>query len=246
MILRRVISHFRKQEWTAIGLDFLIVVFGVFVGLQVNDWNTERQNLKLERDYVERLFVDMQKSVEDRNSDAQWDKERQRTQQIVLTALRSGELQTENRNDFDTGLLMFGYGNEPRVRWATVEEIQSTGSTTIIRDVWLREEIGRLQSEIVRRKALNAALTETINALREKISDRFEVVNFDYSSESSATLKYDFRALAEDTEVLNLLSQIDYFARTKSNNADNLAAAIDAFRRELEQRRNGKPEAGNR
>lgn len=240
MILRRVISHFRKQEWTAIALDFLIVVFGVFAGLQVNDWNTERQNLKLEHDYVERIFVDMEKSVEDRTSDAVWDKERQRTQHIVLTALRSGELQTDKRNDFDIGLLLFGYVSEPRVRWATVEEIQSTGSTTIIRDVWLRDEIARLQSEIVRRKALNATLTATINALREKISYRFEVVYVDFSSDSEATLNYDFGALAADTEVLNLLSQIDYYARAKSSSADNLAVAIDTFRRELEQRRNGK------
>jgi hypothetical protein len=39
MILRRVIAHFKKQEWTAIALDFLIVVAGVFVGLQVSNWN---------------------------------------------------------------------------------------------------------------------------------------------------------------------------------------------------------------
>ncbi len=44
MILRRVIAHFRKQEWTAIALDFLIVVLGVFVGLQVNNWNAARAN----------------------------------------------------------------------------------------------------------------------------------------------------------------------------------------------------------
>lgn len=42
MILRRIINHFRKQEWTAIFLDFLIVVLGVFVGLQVNNWNADR------------------------------------------------------------------------------------------------------------------------------------------------------------------------------------------------------------
>ena len=43
MILRRVIAHFRKQEWTAIAIDFLIVVLGVFVGLQVNNWNETRE-----------------------------------------------------------------------------------------------------------------------------------------------------------------------------------------------------------
>jgi hypothetical protein len=43
MILRRVIGHFRKQEWTAIALDFVIVVLGVFVGIQVSNWNAARE-----------------------------------------------------------------------------------------------------------------------------------------------------------------------------------------------------------
>jgi hypothetical protein len=42
MILRRVIKHVRNQEWIAIFIDFLIVVVGVFVGLQVQQWSTER------------------------------------------------------------------------------------------------------------------------------------------------------------------------------------------------------------
>ena len=49
MILRRVIGHFRKQEWAAIAIDFLIVVFGVFVGLQVNNWNEARKDRRDER-----------------------------------------------------------------------------------------------------------------------------------------------------------------------------------------------------
>jgi len=33
MILRRVIQHVRKQEWTAIGIDLVIVVVGVYKGI---------------------------------------------------------------------------------------------------------------------------------------------------------------------------------------------------------------------
>jgi len=47
MILRRVIKHVRGQEWTAVFLDFIIVVVGVFVGLQVQQWN-EVRNIKSE------------------------------------------------------------------------------------------------------------------------------------------------------------------------------------------------------
>jgi hypothetical protein len=42
MLLRRVIEHVRTQNWTAVALDFVIVVVGVFIGIQVANWN-ERQ-----------------------------------------------------------------------------------------------------------------------------------------------------------------------------------------------------------
>ncbi len=42
MLLRRITKHVTDQNWTAIGLDFLIVVIGVYIGLQVSNWNIER------------------------------------------------------------------------------------------------------------------------------------------------------------------------------------------------------------
>ena len=36
MLLRRVTEHVRDQNWTAVGVDFVIVVIGVFVGIQVS------------------------------------------------------------------------------------------------------------------------------------------------------------------------------------------------------------------
>ncbi len=59
MILRRVIAHFRKQEWTAIAIDFLIVVVGVFVGLQVNNWNEARAEKERSRNYLSRIRTEL-------------------------------------------------------------------------------------------------------------------------------------------------------------------------------------------
>ncbi len=55
MILRRVITHFRKQEWTAIAIDFVIVVLGVFVGIQVSNWNAARELRASERNHLAQL-----------------------------------------------------------------------------------------------------------------------------------------------------------------------------------------------
>lgn len=59
MILRRVISHFRKQEWTAIGIDFLIVVLGVFVGLQVQEYSSARSDRQSETEILGTILDDV-------------------------------------------------------------------------------------------------------------------------------------------------------------------------------------------
>jgi len=59
MILRRVIAHFKKQEWTAIAIDFLIVVVGVFIGIQVSNWNAARADQVRAYGFLERIRADL-------------------------------------------------------------------------------------------------------------------------------------------------------------------------------------------
>ena len=42
MIYKRVAANLRGQNWLAIGIEFAIVVAGVFVGTQVSNWNAAR------------------------------------------------------------------------------------------------------------------------------------------------------------------------------------------------------------
>ncbi|MEO1135092.1 MAG: hypothetical protein AAFW68_00600 [Pseudomonadota bacterium] len=55
MLLRRVIEHVKAQNWTAVALDFVIVVVGVFIGIQVANWNEARVDRIEERRILERL-----------------------------------------------------------------------------------------------------------------------------------------------------------------------------------------------
>ncbi|MGL6290541.1 MAG: hypothetical protein ACRC2H_07645 [Silanimonas sp.] len=57
----RVAEHLRTQNWTAIGIDFLIVVLGVFVGIQVANWNDERRTQQREAEFIARLNVDFER-----------------------------------------------------------------------------------------------------------------------------------------------------------------------------------------
>lgn len=63
MIRLRITRHVREQNWFAVGLDLLIVVVGVFIGLQVQQWADGQRQARMETFYTQRLhgeIVDLQ------------------------------------------------------------------------------------------------------------------------------------------------------------------------------------------
>ena len=58
MILRRISENVRSQNWFAVAIEFIIVVVGVFMGLQVQDWNDARKARIEEHGLLSRLHVE--------------------------------------------------------------------------------------------------------------------------------------------------------------------------------------------
>lgn len=66
MLLRRVSKHVKDQNWFAIGIDFVIVVIGVFIGIQVANWNEARSEGTRAEGIKARLaseFIDLEPKV---------------------------------------------------------------------------------------------------------------------------------------------------------------------------------------
>lgn len=64
MLLRRVIQHVKKQEWTAIWIDLVIVVVGVFIGIQVSNWNADRADNVRAQAYLARIKDNLRSDME--------------------------------------------------------------------------------------------------------------------------------------------------------------------------------------
>lgn len=52
MILRRITLHLKNQNWFAVWLDITVVVFSVFIGIQVANWNVLRIENKDNHDLI--------------------------------------------------------------------------------------------------------------------------------------------------------------------------------------------------
>jgi hypothetical protein len=58
MLFRRISAHVQHQNWTAVVLDFAIVVVGVFIGIQVSNWNEGRSATAREAQLIQDLHRD--------------------------------------------------------------------------------------------------------------------------------------------------------------------------------------------
>ncbi len=137
MILRRVIQHVKNQEWTAVCIDLLIVILGVFIGTQVSNWNTEWETGKKAVVFSERLKGDMRLEAWGYESLIEYYKD------VVLNADRTlaameGELQLSDEQFVINAYRATQYKYNDRNR-ATYDEMVSTGNIGLIEDQKLRE-----------------------------------------------------------------------------------------------------------
>lgn len=59
MVIRRIREHVTAHNWFAVGIDVIIVVIGVFLGTQANNWNNARVASEEGRSYRARLIADL-------------------------------------------------------------------------------------------------------------------------------------------------------------------------------------------
>ena len=63
MLLRRVMENVKAQNWTAVALDFVIVVVGVFIGIQVANWNDARAAKDRKDEIIAALIEDLEDAI---------------------------------------------------------------------------------------------------------------------------------------------------------------------------------------
>ena len=137
MFLRRVIEHVKNQPWTAIWIDLLIVILGVFIGTQVSNWNAERETNKKAAVFSERLNRDMRLEAWGYESLIEYYKDVALNADRTLAAME-GELQPTDEQFVISAYRATQYKYNDRNR-ATYDEMVSTGTIGLIADQKLRE-----------------------------------------------------------------------------------------------------------
>ena len=146
MISRRLYQHIQSHNWFAVAVDFLIVVIGVFVGIQVSNWNAERMERRAARTYIERIREDSDASA---NSIGNMLTYYRTVKQHALAALASFD---RPEAELDQQFLVDAYQASQilmrSVERSTYDEILSAGAMNSIPDVEVRRRLANFYMNV--------------------------------------------------------------------------------------------------
>lgn len=143
MLLRRFSEHIRSQNWFAAALDFLVVVLGIFVALQVDNWNQNRIERVEEAGYVGRLLTEVRSDLRNFEFRLAAFEEKAASLSRVEATFEIGTPDDAQRflEDVIVGA-NFGW-NQGLSERSTFDELVSSGNLDIIQDETLRLRIAQ-------------------------------------------------------------------------------------------------------
>lgn len=157
MILQRMAENLRAHSWGTALIEVLIVVIGIFIGLQVDDWNKTRKDREDEEIFLKSLHEDVLLADELSR------RLRQRRLDRLDWTLSAGDVLFQ-RNDRDTltddectSIVWSTAFNITAAGLPSLDELIGTGRVGIIRDTELRTALVALQQT---RAALDAIISE--------------------------------------------------------------------------------------
>jgi hypothetical protein len=136
-MLRHVISHMRRQDWGAVVIELIVVVVGVFIGVQASNWNENGETDQKAAVFTQRLRSDLREEAWGYEYEAGYFNE------VLASAKRAADALSGKTPLSDVALLVSAYrATQYRYnirRRATYDELTSTGEIGLIRDPALRD-----------------------------------------------------------------------------------------------------------
>lgn len=206
MIVHRLARSFREQDWLAVGIEFVIVVVGIFVGLQATEWNERRELRERERNYLERLGEDLNAmrseftGIQTRAGD--------RVPGALRTFRALEACDAGLASDEDVRRTIAGYQNQriASVVDRTYQEMVSSGALARMDDRALSTDVATLFSELYTYRNFVTGVRISLPVVDEVL---WRHLDLSYDGEGEPVLRaFDFDAACRSRELKNAVWEV--------------------------------------
>jgi hypothetical protein len=235
MILRRITGHVKAQNWTAIWIEFVLLVIGVFLGIQVANWNEERKLRAVEIDTLIQISTALAESKDSLTGAVADDEKWLSCSRRILDHLDARKPYSE---DLDICFGTYYWSSKVQFSTNAYEQLKSRGPD-LIGNRALMKEISRIHEY---RFELVATENEQWDwqLLGSSVYPRHVELFRKYFPESWTPLKdeyarpVDYEALLDDKTFKNILAEIISLKGFSIATNEALALEIDALIADIE------------
>lgn len=209
MPLRSLPARLRAHDWFSVVVEIVIVVAGVFIGLQVSNWNEERRETARGNEYLRRMSDELLRDAESLGHISKFWSDVQDNGRIAIAYAEDGTLAQGS-----AWRTLLAYYQSSQV-WpyrksdVTFQEIQSSGDLQLIRNASLRARIANHYSSGAGSQVVE--VLRLLPAYRERVRGmtpwRIQQYIWDHCYESRGTLQVlkDCASPVTDAEALAVL-----------------------------------------
>lgn len=174
MILKRMGASLRRQDWAMVFIEFVLVVVGVVLGFQIDDWANRRSEAKHSREAMERLLDETERDVAYLKLAVSNEETLVADMHLALDRLEKGRWTSEEAERMERGLRRGRYLISLAPPTSVYEDVVASGALGRFDDAGVRQTIGEFHSTL---------------SFEERMRQHFERSSGNY--EGNAAFSYD-------------------------------------------------------
>lgn len=212
-IRKKLLSEGKTSRYLtyAVG-EIILVVIGILIALQINNWNETRKHRNRSIDYHQRLKEDLVRAIEDTERIHKIAAQTLESITTTVTLLEQGRLETKaDSAAVNFALIWFSRTNYKMAELPTYEEMKSNGDLNLIYDVALRDDMASFTNFL---DQVETVVIKISNAVENDFSVYNKYLRTYVDSNSlEVTYDFDFQSMAQDPEFINTFSRLAYHWR---------------------------------
>ena len=215
----------------AIG-EIALVVIGILIALQINNWNQKQSELERAISYHQRLIEDLDLIIE-RNEDTNESAKQVMTSiSKTVEILDSGKIDSDEEKELiNYALVRFSRLSRQISDLSTWEEMKSNGDMNLIYNIALRKKVNELQDFI---DLAHEVFGKHASAVRNDLSNYSKYIRTNVDSTSlTETVVADFDAMIADKQFINEFSYNLTSWRNQASFSKNIIERAAALKEQI-------------
>jgi hypothetical protein len=203
-MLRRLKARAGSQDWFAIGIDFTVVVVGVFLGIQAANWNGVRLDREKEHRALELLLDEAENNVAYARL-ILYRADLLQKDRIAAAAMLESRATTEG--DAVRGLASMAAFRDMTPIHAAYDELTWSGDINLIRSHEVRNALALYNGVVVFHDRMRGEYVDRAPDIMA-LASNYMTVRFDPSNPLGYAATVDWAAAGRDTTLVNSVNRV--------------------------------------